>query len=285
MPTGNWLWVLVAVFAATTIIDVFTPTLVTTVLQVVLMVAFALCHGSRRYGWNGIAAFAVVCLLVSNIFENLGVATGFPFGPYYYTDELGPKLFYVPLLIAPAYFSVGYMSWVLATILAGDIRRGAGALSTVGTPLVASFIMVLWDLALDPAASTIEKNWIWTAGGGFFGVPLTNYLGWFLTVYAFMQLFALYLRAQAPVTATELPRSYFAQAIAMYAIVALRFVLVYLVYKNEPLTDPAGVAWQSGHIYETAAIIAIFAMLFVVVMAVLKIFREDSLPPKPRGTR
>ncbi len=279
MPEGKWLWAIVAVFAAATVVDVFSPNLFLTVLQVALMVAFALCHGARRYGWNGIAAFAIICFLVSNIMENAGVATGFPFGPYYYTDLLGPKLFYVPLLIAPAYLSVGYMSWVLATIVLGDVRRGAGWLEAIGTPVVASFIMVLWDLALDPTASTVEKNWIWTQGGGFFGVPLSNYLGWFLTVYAFMQLFALYLRARAPVPPASHSKSYFAQAVAMYAIVASHFVLVYLAYKSEPISDPAGVSWQSGHVYETAAIIAIFTMVFVAVLAALKIARDDEAAP------
>jgi putative membrane protein len=56
--------------------------------------------------------------------------------------------------------------------------------------------MVLWDLAMDPASSTIQKLWIWEKGGGFFGVPLSNYVGWFLTVYVFMQLFAFYLCAR-----------------------------------------------------------------------------------------
>ncbi|MGH6864722.1 MAG: hypothetical protein ACREDO_00720 [Methyloceanibacter sp.] len=32
------------------------------------------------------AVFAIVCLGVSNLLENLGVATGFPFGPYHNTD-------------------------------------------------------------------------------------------------------------------------------------------------------------------------------------------------------
>jgi uncharacterized membrane protein len=68
--------------------------------------------------------------VVSNLFENLGVATGFPFGPYFYTDALGPKLFYVPLVIGPAYLGVGYLAWVLATILVGDVKRGADALFT-----------------------------------------------------------------------------------------------------------------------------------------------------------
>ena len=52
-------------------------------------------HGTLRYGGKGIAAFAIICLVVSDAFENLGVATGFQFGPYHYTDALGPEVGYV----------------------------------------------------------------------------------------------------------------------------------------------------------------------------------------------
>jgi uncharacterized membrane protein len=152
----NALWVLVAVFAVATVAGVFSANLMVTILQLAIMVAFALLHGGLRYGAQGIAAFAVICLVVSILFENLGVATGFPFGHYFYTDALGPKLFYVPLLIAPAYLGVGYMAWVLATVLVGDVKRAADPLSTFATPFIASFIMVLWDFALDPTASTVE---------------------------------------------------------------------------------------------------------------------------------
>jgi len=241
----NMLWVLTAVFAVAVVAGVFFAQLGITMLQLLLMVGFALLHGALRYGARGIAAFAALCLLVSTLFENLGVATGFPFGPYFYTDALGPKLFYVPLLIAPAYLSVGYLAWVLATVLIGDVRRGGDLLSTFATPFVATFIMVLWDLALDPTASTVERNWIWVEGGGFLGVPLSNYLGWFLTVFVFMQLFALYLRARGPANGAPQPKTYFLQAIAMYAIVALNFVLVYLAHGSEPLTDAAGAPWRS----------------------------------------
>ncbi len=155
-----FLWVLVALFAVGTVTGVFSSNLMLTALNLAIMVAFVLLHGALRYGAKGIAAFAVICLVVSNLFENLGVATGFPFSPYFYTDALGPKLFYVPLLIGPAYLGVGYLAWVLATILVGDVKRGADALSIFATPFIAAFIMVIWDLALDPGASTVEKLWI-----------------------------------------------------------------------------------------------------------------------------
>lgn len=282
MNAHKLLWGLVALFAVETAAGVFYPNLANTVLQLATMIAFMLLHGALRYRVEGIAVFAVICLVVSNIFENLGVATGFPFGPYHYTDALGPKLFYVPLMIGPAYLGVGYMAWVLATILAGDVRRGAGAFFTFATPFVAAFIMVLWDVSMDPSASTVQKWWIWESGGGFFGVPVSNYLGWFLTVYVFMQLFALYLRARAPVPEQPQPKSYFIQAIAMYAIVALGFVLSFLVEDSAPVTDATGAAWLSGDIYETAVITSLFTMMFVVALAAIKVVQDGSVPAKAR---
>ena len=194
----NLLWLLIVLILVETVVREFAPSIWLTTFHVLALVIFALIHGALRYGWRGIVAFIVICLVVSNFFENLSILTGFPFGHYHYTDVLGPKLFLVPLLIGPAYLGVGYLAWVLGTILVGDVRRGASGLATFAAPFVAAFIMVFWDLCLDPGASTIGHWWIWHDGGGFFGVPLSNYLGWYFTVYLFLQLFALYLRAAAP---------------------------------------------------------------------------------------
>ncbi len=100
--------------------------------------------------------FLVLCLGISNIVENLGVLTGFPFGHYHYTDVIGPRLFLVPLLIGPGYFGAGYVSWMLAnTILGTDGRRDLRAV--IGVPLVATFVMIAWDLCVDPGSSTLAK--------------------------------------------------------------------------------------------------------------------------------
>ncbi len=285
MSSRIFLWLLVALFAIESLAGVFYSTIVLTVLHLAIMVTFAFVHGALRYGARGVAAFAVICLVVSNIFENLGVATGFPFGSYHYTDALGPKLLYVPLLIGPAYLGVGYMAWVLGAVLVGDVKRGAGACATFATPFIAAFIMVLWDLSLDPAASTLGKWWIWEHGGGFFGVPLTNYLGWFLTVFVFMQIFAVYLRERGPEQAVAQPKEYFLQATAMYAIVALDFVVNHLVKASEPVIDATGVTWQSGDILETAAITSLLAMMFVVALAAVTIAREPAEAISPSAAK
>jgi uncharacterized membrane protein len=261
------LWLLIAAYAAVTVIpDAFPRQFASSynlALAIFVPLAFALLHGAIRYGVGGIIVFLVLCLGVSNIYENVGVLTGFPFGRYHYTDVLGPKLFQVPLLIGPAYFGTGYVSWVLANILLGPDRRRDGV-ATFLVPVVATFIMVGWDVCLDPGSSTVQHIWIWENGGGYFGVPLTNFLGWYLTVYTFLQLFALYL-ARRPVTTRSLSPGYWWQACIMFLVMALDFPAGYFSGENGSVTDATGRAWQIADINETAAIVSLYTMLFVAI--------------------
>jgi putative membrane protein len=248
---------------------------------------FVLLHGALRYQWSGIITFVVLSLVVSNVLENSSILTGFPFGHYYYTDLLGPKLFLVPLLIGPAYVGNGYLAWVLSTALVGDVRPKATAFTTFAVPFIASFMMVAWDLCMDPTNSTIRHLWIWEQGGGYFGVPLTNYLGWFFTVYVFYQLFALYQRFRtARVGPAELPfqKSHYAQAIVQYAAVGLTFVLAYVVGgPNTTVTDAANVTWQTRNIAEAAATVSIFTMLFAAALSAVKVLQGSTAVAIPRA--
>lgn len=188
--SGKALWALTAVVLLGLVLSAFVPGV--KLPLIVVQVGFALVHGARRYGWRAVGVFVAAGLVISNILENLSIGTGFPFGHYHYTG--GGKIFQVPWFIGPAYLATGYLAWIVATVLLGDVRRGTPWLTTIGTPVIGAFAMTAWDLALDPATSTIRQTWIWENGGGFFGVPLVNFLGWTFTVYLFMQVFALYLR-------------------------------------------------------------------------------------------
>jgi uncharacterized membrane protein len=283
---GGWrslvLWLLIALYLVNPVLtDAFPRTLVTplnTPLAVLLPMVFALLHGSRRYGWSGILVFLVLCLGISNVMENIGVMTGFPFGHYHYTDVLGPKLLHVPLLIGPGYFGAGYVSWVLANILLdADRRRDLAA--TIGVPLVGTFIMVAWDVGIDPGSSTFGKFWIWERGGGYFGVPLVNYLGWYLTVWLFLQAFAIY-NARRAAPAPDLPKSHWYQACVYYGAMAIDLVASFLGSENTVLTDATGKVWQAADLFATAAIMGLFVMLpFAVASFVALLLRHHPHPP------
>lgn len=278
------LWTLVLLNVVLTLVNAVFPNRIPVPLLIPLLIvipfAFALVHGELRYQWSGIITFLLMCLIVSNLLENTSILTGFPFGHYYYTSGLGPKLFLVPLVIGPAYFGTGYLAWVLATVLVGDVHPRASVFTTFAVPFIASFIMVAWDLGMDPTSSTIRHLWIWEQGGGYFGVPLTNYLGWFFTVYVFFQLFALYLRLRKASRDKEeptLPRSYYAQAIVMYAVIGLTFVVNYLVGStNIAITDAVGIVWQTRSITEAEATVSIYTMLFATALAAVKVLQRST---------
>src|SRR6202011_1115481 len=272
----NILWMLVVLLTVARLATTaFSPSL--TIPVVMATAVFAFIHGAVRYRRRGVLAFLVICLVVSNILENTSILTGFPFGHYHYTS--GPKLFLVPLFIGPSYFATAYLAWVVATVLIGDVRRESSWFTTIAVPVIASAAMVMWDLTFDPTASTIKQFWIWEQGGGYFGEPLTNYVGWFFTVYVFLQLFALFLRflGAADPEARPLPALYYAQAVISYAVVGLTAVLSYLVFTgNTVVTDAAGVVWQTRSITEAEATVSIFTMIFVSVLSGVKLVQASA---------
>ena len=272
----NILWVLVVLLTVARLATTaFSPSL--TIPVVMATAVFAFIHGALRYLWSGVLAFLVVCLVVSNIFENTSILTGFPFGHYHYTS--GPKIFLVPWYIGLSYFATAYLAWTVAIVLIGDVRRASSWIPTVAVPVIGAAVMVMWDLTFDPTASTIKQFWIWEQGGGYFGVPLTNYVGWFFTVYLFLQLFALFLRfrSAADEESRLLPASYYAQAVISYAVVGLAAVLSYLVFTgNTVVTDAAGVVWQTRSITEAEATVSIFTMIFVSVLSGVKMLQASA---------
>jgi len=231
-----------------------------------------------------VLVFAAITLVVSNIFENMSIVTGFPFGHYYYTDGLGPKLFLVPILIGPAYLGTGYLSWKLARVILGATEQRLPGYSIFTVPVLASFIMVSWDLSFDPIASTINHQWIWEQGGSYFGVPFSNFMGWFLTVFVFFQLFALYLRGRqnAYAQVPTVSREYWLQAVVFYAVTASNTLLNMLTQTtNETIADAAGMLWRTQDIYVVSGLVTIFTMLAFTVLSLMKI---AELPAAVRNT-
>lgn len=72
-------------------------------LDVTSALVFAMVDGTRHYRRSGMLVFAVICLVVGNAIENLGIAAGIPFGRYRFLELMGPKMFNVPILLGLAY--------------------------------------------------------------------------------------------------------------------------------------------------------------------------------------
>ena len=159
------------------------------------VVADALFRNRRAALLAFIAVYAV-----SLLSELMGTGWGVPFGPYSYTSLLGPKWFdLVPLLIPLSWFTMSWACWTLAR------QHRSGILAV----LLATVLLVSWDLLLDPAMSKVTSYWVWGEAGSYYGMPWMNLFGWGVTGFV---LFLILNRTAAQ------PRTTVPFAIAVYAV-------------------------------------------------------------------
>ena len=248
-------------------------------ILVLITLTFSAIHGVVRYGWKKMLIFFLITFVISWIYENVSVATGFPFGHYHYTDFLGFKLLYVPLSIMPAYFGNAYLSWTMADVLLDEysVRPSGGSIFYL--PFIAAFVMVMWDLGFDPSASTIAQAWIWEEGGSYFGVPLSNYAGWFLCVFTIYLLFALYLTKSEIYEPKRLVQEklYWVMAVLMYGLAAFYIPIKALIVPEIMFTTLDDRQWWTTDLFRTSALVMFFTMFFVVSLALIKIARKNKI--------
>jgi putative membrane protein len=245
-------------------------------LDVVSAMAFALTDGSRHYRLRGILVFACICTVVGNLVENLGVTTGFPFGRYYFVELMGPKLFHVPVLLGLAYIGMAYVSWALAGVIVGRPDAPIGGARLFTLPLLASAIMTAWDLAQDPVWATVLHGWVWRDGGTWFGVPVSNYFGWYANLFVIYLLFALYLRRN-PARSIAASRASWRPTLIFYGLCAAGNVLqVKSTYPISALVqDPTGKLWRVADITAASALVSIFLMGGFVALAWISLMRQE----------
>ena len=244
------------------------PDLLIVTFHVIPPAVFALVHGARIYGSRGILIFATLCLGVGTLFESVSLRTGFPFGYYRFTDLMGPKLFDLPILLALAYVGMGYLSWILAVVILDCQNEPLSGRKIVLLPLAASFVMTAWDFSMDAVWADIDHAWVWRDGGSYYGVPLSNFFGWFLTVYIFYQLFALYLRNRGTIRSRT---SHWRLAILFYAASAAGNLLVVAPLSlGGVFVDAAGKRWAIPDILSASRLISIFLMMPLSLIAWVK---------------
>lgn len=147
-----------------------------------VLTLFLSLHAGRRW----VDAFLAL-YLISLCSELLGTGVGIPFGEYRYTDALGSKwLGHVPVVIP--------LSWFFMAVPSYAVARAALPRHVPARVLMASLVLLSWDLALDPAMSRATAYWVWAEPGAYYGMPWLNLFGWYVTGLALMAALTL-LRA------------------------------------------------------------------------------------------
>lgn len=245
---------------------------------ILFFIAFA--HGVLRYGWLKMFIFFGITFIISWSYESLSILTSFPFGWYHYTDWWSPMLGLVPIMIMPAYFGMGYFAWIIAHILLDKKNNLMNGSEIVLIPVLASFVMVMWDICMDPFNSTIQNYWIWHNGGAYFGVPFVNFLGWFLCVFTFFFIFSLILRKQKNIEAADISisnKTFWLLPVILYGSNVIEFLSNMIGKENVEVIAQNGIKYKTGDIYGTLGLMSIFTMLFISFYAVIKVIRKSEM--------
>ena len=232
----------------------------------VVVFVIAGLHGRVRYGLKNITIFFLVTWAVSLFFEALTIHTGLLVGHYHYM-QFPISLFGVPLIVIVAYFGTGYFAWMLAHVFTGQFSKKLEGKWIFVVPLIAAFILVMWDLGMDPIYSTVLSFWVWESPGPYFGVPITNFVGWFVIGFIFYQLFALYLfrydRIRPQEVKTLASKPYWLEAAIVYGLIGFSIIVTPIAIYND--------------ITVSMALVTVFTMIFVAIISLIAIINNNEL--------
>lgn len=139
-----------------------------------LFIVVYFIHSFVNLGPKNAAKYFAVAALLGYGFEYLFINTGWV-GHYVYTADLSPFLGPIPAFIPLLWASLGYFC-----LLASD------------NIAVSALLMVILDLGFDPRFAV--TLWRWVPPGQYFGVPVANFVGWFVTALAIFAVFYLVSR-------------------------------------------------------------------------------------------
>ena len=135
--------------------------------------------GVRDLGWRRTMVFFFWVWPVALFGELSSTRTGIPFGLYHYTGATrGQELFIadVPFFDSLSFTFLAYASFCLARVVASSRFLLAAA---------SGVLMMLLDVVIDPLAVRGDRWFLgrifwYPHGGVYFGVPLSNFLGWLI---------------------------------------------------------------------------------------------------------
>jgi uncharacterized membrane protein len=165
---------------------------------VVLGALAGLFHATGKLGARRALLIVAASFGISLGAELLGTGTGYPFGPYAYTDQLGYKIGgLVPFNIPTSWFYMLYCSLAICGRILRSREpadRSERSREKWRWAVLAGLVLTAWDVSMDPAMVR-TTHWLWSLGQPgaqtalqrvfvsdlFYGMPLSNWLGWLLT--------------------------------------------------------------------------------------------------------
>ncbi|MFN8627298.1 MAG: carotenoid biosynthesis protein [Candidatus Binatia bacterium] len=166
-----------------------------------------------RMGWKKTAVFTLISYAVAFAAECSSTRTGFPFGLYRYVDATrGRELWIanVPFWDSLSFSFLCYLGFSLAVLLYSPVHVRPGDVQIVDTCeirqsrrvlITATVFTTLIDVVIDPLTVRgdqwfLGKVYFYPEGGIYFGVPISNFVGWAFVGAVTVALFQWFERRQ-----------------------------------------------------------------------------------------
>ena len=202
--------------------------LITTVAHRPYVAGFLLAYlviGILNRGLVRTLLFLIIGTTVAFLSEFCSIRWGLPYGMYHYLYENMPGeliLGGVPVWDSVSYVFMAYASYEATSNIWGGwlgsgARRRRNAMSTGGRnprqdppPWLPAIFMTLLDVVTDPLAVRgdrwfLGKIFYYPHGGIYFGVPLSNFAGWFLVGFCIFVLFRIIEKKISSPTPLRIP--------------------------------------------------------------------------------
>jgi putative membrane protein len=213
-----------------------------------------------RLGWRRTAWFTVIAYLVALAAELSSTRNGFPFGMYHYIDATRDRELWisnVPFWDSLSFTFLCYLGWRLGVLLYAPLAMGRGvfqvaetrAVATSWRVAIAGAVLMTWlDVVIDPLTVLgdrwfLGKIYYYPEGGLYFGVPLSNFAGWFLVGLTTIRLYQLVERRGGPALdaagVRRLPLGGLLEPLLYAGILGFNLTLTFLI--GEPLLGTIGI--------------------------------------------
>lgn len=164
-----------------------------------------------RMGWRRTAIFSLIAYVVAFAAEFSSTRSGFPFGLYHYIDVTRDRELWisnVPFWDSLSFTFLCYLGWRLGVLVHAPVALEPGDAQVIETRdtatswracLTGALLMTWLDVVIDPLTVHgdrwfLGRMYYYPDGGIYFGVPLSNFAGWFLVGTVTIRLFQLWER-------------------------------------------------------------------------------------------
>jgi len=161
----------------------------------------ALLSLAQRLPFQNVLMAAVLIFCMAALVVGIASVTAVPFGPFVYSDRMGPRLFdAVPWAVPTLWIVIVVTGRGVARLIMRPWRKtnfyGFWVMGLTGV------LAVVFDLGFEPFAVSVKHYWMWRptlSSWIWHQVPWVNFLGWFVTTLAILALTLPWLINKQPV--------------------------------------------------------------------------------------